>query len=144
MRWLPASFQQFYVAYILYRAFYISVYWGEYDVPDGDFSSIIVATSDCSASLEPQEIRATIQRWSLGVSKTTGIPMHVMLLADMQNVIQVKHIFLWKMKNIINEEFNKWQVGHVSFQVQKQVKSMISTIQDKIFQKVDAHQQKYL
>ena len=114
------------------------MYEGEYDVPDGELSSIIGATSDSSASLEPQNTGASISRRTLKVSNATGIPTHVMLLADMQKVIQAQHIFLFKMKNIINEEFDKRQVGHATFQVQKQVESMLSTFQDKIIQKVDA------
>ena len=64
--------------------------------------------------------------------------MHVMLLADMQKVIQAQQVFLFKMKTIINEEFDKRQVGHATFQVQKQVETMLSTFQDKIIKKVDA------
>lgn len=57
---------------------------------------------------------------------------------DMQKVIQAQNFFLFKMKIIINEEFDKRQVGHATFQVQKQVESMLCTFQDKTIQKVDA------
>ena len=60
-----------------------------------------------------------------------------MLLADMQKIIEAQHHFLIKMKTIIKEEFNKRQVGHATFQVQRQVEFILSSLQDKIITKVD-------
>ena len=90
-----------------------------------------------SASLEPQITEASVPRRTPRISKATGIPTHVMLLAHMQKVIEAQHHFLFKMKTVINEEFDKRQVGHATFQVQKQVEHMLSDFQDKIIKKVD-------
>ena len=66
-----------------------------------------------------------------------GIPTHAMLLADMQKLIEAQHHFLIKMKTIVKEEFNKRQVGHATFQVQRQVEYILSSFQDKIIKTVD-------
>ena len=68
------------------------------------------------ACLIPQEGRGLLQ-----ICKATGIPPHDILLSSMQKVIDSQHFFLQKMKEIINLEFDKREVGHVTFQVQKQV-----------------------
>ena len=92
---------------------------------------------DCSVSLEPQDTDASIPRRVTKVSKATGIPTHVMLLADIQKVMEIQHHFLNKMKTIINEEFDKRQVGHATFQVQTQVEHMLSSFQNKIIKKIE-------
>ena len=85
-----------------------------------------------SVCLEPQNTDGTIPVRTFKIHKATGIPAHVMLLADMQRVMIAQHTFLHKMKIIINEEFDKREVGHATFQVQKQVQEMLSCFQDKI------------
>lgn len=74
----------------------ISVYRRDNDSLDSDLPSIIGDTGQTtrrdslgnSASLEPQETGASIPRRTLLILKATGIPTHVMLLADMQRVIE--------------------------------------------------------
>ena len=97
----------------------------------------IACVNSLLLTLEPQVTEASVPRRTPRISKATGILMHVMLLADMQKVIKAQHYFLFKMKTVINEEFNKRQVGHATFQVQKQVEHMLSDFQDKIIKKVD-------
>ena len=42
------------------------------------------------------------------------------------------------MKTIIKDEFDKCEVGHATFQVQKQVEDMLASFESKIITKVDA------
>lgn len=145
---IPKLIKQTFVKYAWEECSDIVVFRGEYDTTgkDGELSSI-TAVGDTgtntrdplndSASLEPQVTVASVPRRTPRISKATGIPTHVMLLADMQKVIEAQHHFLFKMKTAINEEFDKRQVGHATFQVQKQVEHMLSAFQDKIIKKVD-------
>ena len=71
------------------------------------------------------------------IRKATGIPPHVMLLASMQKVINAQHLFLLKMKQVINEEFDKREVGHSAFQVQKQVQDMLASFEANVITKLD-------
>ena len=113
---------------------------GEYDKPDDELATIIGQTSlshteNTSSEIPPPE-EPTL-RIVPRVTKATGIPLHVMLLADMQKVITAQHLFLVKMKSIINKEFDKRKIGHATFQVQTQVEQMLSTFETKIISKVD-------
>ena len=128
------------VKYAWEEALHITVYRGEYDQPDDELATIIGQTSpshteNTSSEIPPPE-EPTL-RMVPRVTKATGIPSHVMLLADMQKVITAQHMFLLKMKTIINEEFDKREVGHATFQVQKQVEQMLSSFESKIISKVD-------
>ena len=97
-------------------------------------------SNQSSASLErvfghpiPQEGRGSLQ-----IRKATGIPPHVMLLASMQKVINSQHFFLQKMKETINLEFDKREVGHATFQVQKQVEQMLTSFEANMITKLDS------
>ena len=46
------------------------------------------------------------------IQKATGIHPHVMLLVSIQKVINAQCSFLLKMKQVINDEFDKREVGH--------------------------------
>ena len=124
----------------------ISIYKGENHSEDSEIMKFIRVynnndkdkTANDSVYLEHQNIDGTIPVQTFKVRKATGIPAHVMLLADMQRVIYAQHTFLHKMKIIINEEFDKREVGHATFQVQKQVEQMLTCFQDKIIKKVDS------
>ncbi len=61
------------------------------------------------------------------IRKATGISPHVMLLSSMQKVLNAQHVFLLNMKQVINEEFDKREVVHSTFQVQKQVQDMLTS-----------------
>ena len=74
---------------------------------------------------------------SLQIRKATGIPPHVMLLASMQKVINSQHFFLVKMKEIINSEFDKRELGHATFQVQKQVEQMLVSFESNVIKKLE-------
>ena len=106
------------------------------DLQQGDGGS----TNQSSVSLEgiygypiPQ-----VDRGSLLIRKATGIPPHVMLLASMQKVINSQHFFLKKMKDTINLEFDKREVGHATFQVQKQVEQMLTSFEANMITKLDS------
>lgn len=60
-----------------------------------------------------------------------------MLLASMQKVINSQNAFLLKMKQVINEEFDKREVGHSTFQVQKQVQDMLTSFEANVITKLD-------
>ena len=64
------------------------------------------------AAIKPTPLRGNGLIW-----KATGTPPYVMLLASMQKVMDTQHSFLLKMKQVINEEFDKREVGHRNFQV---------------------------
>ena len=127
---VPSLLEKTSLAYAWEECDIIDVYQGEYDSTDSELSSIIRASANTSqetnSSLEPT---AAIPERRLKVTKATGIPTHVMLLADMQKVIKAQHQFLVKMKNLINEEFDKREVGHATFQVQKQVEQMLASFE---------------
>ena len=76
-------------------------------------------------------------RGLLQIHKATGIPPHVMLLASMQRVINSQHFFLLEMKEIINVEFDKRQLGHATFQVQKQVEQMLVSFDSHFIKKLE-------
>ena len=116
----------------------IDVYQGQYDSPDSEITSIIQRNTTSQTTNPSLEPTSTIPERELKVTKATGIPMHVMLLADMQKVIKAQHEFLVKMKILINEEFDKREVGHATFQVQKQVEEMLTSFESRIITKVDA------
>ena len=77
----------------------ISIYKGENDNEDSDLSDIIGSfredSDSCAAgtSLQPLDLEAPVVRRPVKVRKATGIPTHVMLLADMQKVIKAQHLF---------------------------------------------------
>ena len=48
--------------------------------------------------------------WS--IQKAMGIPAHVMLMAEMQRVVSSQQQVLYKLKEVINTELDKRQVGH--------------------------------
>ena len=50
------------------------------------------------------------------IKKATGIPPHVMLLANMQIVISSQHKFIDEMWSAINEEFYKRHMASDSFE----------------------------
>ena len=60
-----------------------------------------------------------------------------MLLASMQKVINAKYSFLLKMKQVINDEFDKREMGHSTFQVQKQVQDMLASFEANVITKLD-------
>ena len=87
--------------------------------------------------MEPHVTEASVPRRIPRISKAMGIPTHVILLADMQKVIESQHHFLLKIETIINDESDKRQVGHATFQVQNQVDHMHTAFHAKIIKKVD-------
>ena len=140
---IPKLIKQTLAKYAWEECSNISVH-GEYNVQEHELSSIIAGPSmiirdplDFSTSLEPQVTDASIPRKIPRISKAIDILTHVILLADIQKVIEAQRHFLFKMKTIINNEFEKKQVGHVTFQAQSHVEHMISSFQDKIIKKVD-------
>ena len=109
---IPKLIKQTFVKYAWEECSDISVFRGEYDtMKDGELSTTITIGDtvtntrdplDDSVSLEPQVTEASVPRRTPRISKATGIPTHVMLLADMQKVIEAQHHFLFKMKTVIN------------------------------------------
>ena len=65
------------------------------------------------------------------------MPPYVMLLVSMQGVINAQYSFLLKMKQVINEEFDKREIGHSTFQVQKQVQDMLASFKANVITKLD-------
>ena len=144
---IPALIQKTSVHYAWEECQEISIYKRENHSEDSELTNFIRVydnnkdkrdKGNDSVCLEPQNTDGTIPVRTFKIHKATGIPAHVMLLADMQRVMIAQHTFLHKMKIIINEEFDKREVGHATFQVQKQVQEMLSCFQDKIIKKVDS------
>lgn len=144
---IPALAQKTSVHYAWEECQEISIYKGENHSEDSEITNFIRVydnnkdkrdKGNDSVCLEPQNTDGTIPVRTFKIRKAMGIPAHVMLLADMQRVMIAQHTFLHKMKIIINEEFDKREVGHATFQVQKQVQEMLSCFQDKIIKKVDS------
>ena len=71
------------------------------------------------------------------IRKATGIPMHVILSASMQKIINAQHVFLLKMTRVVNEEFDKREVGHRTFQVQKQVQDILTSFEENVITKLE-------
>ena len=95
---------------------------------------------DNTDQVQPSPLAAEKPSMPMGSSlirKATGIPPHVMLLASMQRVINSQHSMLEKLKSIINDEFDKREVGHTTFQVQKQVQDMLATFETKVVTNLD-------
>ena len=55
----------------------------------------------------------------------------------MQKVITVQHAYLLKIKQVINKEFDKREVGHGTFQVQKQVQDMLTSFEANVITKLE-------
>ena len=73
--------------------------------------------------------------------KATGIPVHVMLMADMQNVIKSQQSVITQVE-YIEKEFGQREVGHTIFQVQNQVEKMLSSFESRVVTKLDSLHQK--
>ena len=71
------------------------------------------------------------------IRKATGIPMHVMLMADMQRVVSSQQQVLIQLRDVISTELDKREVGHSTFQVQSQVKDMLQSFESRIIKKFD-------
>ena len=63
----------------------------------------------------------TMPRRTQRIRKATGIPAHVMLMADMQKVIHSQQSVIAQVACIIKKEFDQREVGHVTFQDRKSV-----------------------
>ena len=66
-----------------------------------------------------------------------GIPAHVMLMAEMQRVVSSQQQVLYKLKEVINTELDKRQVGHWTFQVQYQVEDILKSFEGRVILKFD-------
>ena len=66
------------------------------------------------------------------IQKVIGMPPHAMLLVSMQNVINSQHSFLLKMKEVVNEEFDKQEVWRSTLQVQKQLQDILNLVGAKV------------
>ena len=71
------------------------------------------------------------------IQKATGIPAHVMLMAEMQRVVSSQQQVLYKLKEVISTELDKRQVGHSTFQVQHQVEDMLMSFERRVINKFD-------
>ena len=66
------------------------------------------------------------------IKKATGIPPHVMLLANMQMVISSQHKFIDEMRNAINEEFDKRHMASDSFEAKNQLEKSLSQFEQRL------------
>lgn len=66
------------------------------------------------------------------ITKATGIPPHVMLLANMQLVISSQHKFIDEMRNAINEEFDKRHMASNSFEAKNQLERSLSEFEKRL------------
>ena len=71
------------------------------------------------------------------IRKATGIPAHVILMADMQRVVRSQQEVLLKLREVISTELDKRQVGHSTFQVQSQVEDMLKSFERRVISKFD-------
>jgi hypothetical protein len=74
------------------------------------------------------------------IHKATGIPPHVILLANKRKVILSQHVCVCVLNkhNAINKEFDKREVGPSSYLIQTQVQEFLSTFKSKISSKIDS------
>ena len=95
------------------------------------------STGDKSSefSLESEK---TMPRRTQRIWKATGIPAHVMLMADMQRVIRYQQSVIVQVVCIIKKEFDQREVGHAIFQVQHQVEKMLSSFKSRVATKLDS------
>ena len=84
----------------------------------------------------------TMPRRTQRIRKATGIPAHVMLMADMQRVIRSQQSVIAQVACIIKKEFDQREVGHATFQVQHQVEKMLSSFESRVVTKLDSLKQK--
>ena len=80
----------------------------------------------------------TMPRRTQRIRKATGIPAHVMLMADMQRVIRSQQSVIAQVACIIKKEFDQREVGHATFQVQHQVERMLSSFESRVVTKLDS------
>ena len=71
------------------------------------------------------------------IQKATGIPAHVMLMAEMQRVVHSQQQVLYKLKEVISTELDKRQVGHSAFQVQSHVEDILKSFERRVILKFD-------
>ena len=85
----------------------------------GELSGSISANgSSVTGSLGSEK---TMPRRTQRIRKATGIPAHVMLMADMQKVIKSQQAVITQVAFIIKKELDTREVGHMTFQVKNQV-----------------------
>ena len=81
-------------------------------------------------------------RRTQSIRKATGIPAHVMLMADMQKVIKSQQAVIQQVAFIIKKELDTREVGHTTFQVQHQVEQMLQSFETRVVTKIDSLQKK--
>ena len=87
-----------------------------------------------NASQEPST--ASIPERIPPITKATGIPSHVLLLADMQRVINSQQGLMKKIEIVIKNEFDQREVGHSSLLLQQEMKSMIENFEAKVINEI--------
>ena len=108
------------------------------DDVSGELSGSENKSSD-SVSLGSEK---TMPRRTLRIRKATGIPSHVMLMADMQKFIRSQQAVLSQVRSIIKEEFDTREVGHTTFQLKDQVEKMLHSFETRVVTKIDTLQPK--
>ena len=109
---------------------------------DEDYIKIEVVCLNKNTETETETVCGTSdssnKNSTLMINKATGIPPHVMILANMKKVIDSQKHLLDKMINVIVDEFDKREVGHATFKVQKQVEDLIASFESNVLNKFDS------
>ena len=83
---------------------------------------------------------ATARRISTGgdtILKATGIPVHVLLLAEMKKVILAQKDLINDLRGVVSSELDKRELGSAPFQLQKSVEDLMNKFQESITKKID-------
>ena len=84
-----------------------------------------------------QEPSASIPERVKPITRATGIPSHVLLLADMQRVINSQQDVLKKIENVIKDEFDQREVGHSSLIIQQEMKDIIKKFESRVINEIN-------
>ena len=115
-----------------------------------DRKEVEEASGELSGSISGNGSSVTV---SLGSEKTmprrtqririaTAIPVHAMLMADIQKVIKSQQAVITQVAFIIKKELDTREVGHTTFQVKNQVEQMLHSFESRGVTKIDSLQKK--
>jgi len=115
----------------------IDIFRGAQEQDQGLLSSSVGSGVDQNSSLGSDENQVVPIRDDRRIRKATGIPAHVILMADMQRVVRSQQKVLMKLREVISTELDKRQVGHSTFQVKNQVEEMLKSFERRVISKFD-------
>jgi len=71
------------------------------------------------------------------IKKATGIPVHVLLLAEMKKVILQQKDMISDLRSVVSSELDKREIGSAPYQLQERVEKLMNNFQESITKKLE-------